>query len=487
MILKIYSKDILKSALIILAQLVLISHAGATDLSWRENPPAFPEARGPGALSVGGRNGRVTYVTNLNASGPESFRAACEAQGRRIIVFKVSGIIEVKKPIVIKHPYVTIAGQTAPAGGILLKGHNLVIQTHDVILRFIRIRTGRRDDFGNQEGDCLVLTGDCHNVIVDHCSFSWSNDENVSIWQTGPVIRNITFSWNLIAEGLSYKHASCGMLIGGSGGNAGVEKLLINNNLFMSCKNRMPELKCKTVRLVNNIIYNWGWWATGIHGRVDADIVANKYVRGPSTYAWPHSDPEANYPVWLRTDRPSTATGRERNASIYFDENIWPNNNGDRGKDNWNMIVEAPVWKVIHERPDKKKYRRNSILTMYVYCPVSPVEKLDEILLSDVGASRRLDEKGNWQSNRDSVDIRLIEEYKNRKGQIPLDENKVGGFPDIPENTGCKSSAGDGVPDKWKLKYGFDPHESLANNQDTNGDGYTDIEEFLNNSNPLCK
>ena len=477
-------KEILKLAFIIATILSAVQYVCiAEDSSWLANPPAFPEAKGGGSLSIGGRGGRVIYVTNLNADGPGSFRAACEAQGKRIIVFRVSGIIEIKKPIIIRNPYITIAGQTAPDGGILIKGHNLIIKTHDVILRFIRIRTGRRDDFAEQEGACLVLMGNCYNVIVDHCSFTWSNDENVTVWRTEGPIRNITFSWNLIAEGLTYKHASCGLLVGGEKDNAEIENILIYNNLFMSCKNRMPELKCKTAKVINNIIYNWQWWATGIQGGVQADIIANKYVRGPNTNKWPKADPQANYPIWLRTDWAGWAYGPKGNASIYIDKNIGPNHK-DPNEDNWDMLLTAPRWVVSEQKPKKEIFQRNETLSMYVFCPVNPAEKLDEILLNDVGASRRLDENGNWQPNRDQVDLRLIEEYQNRTGQIPVDENEVGGFPRISENTGYKDSTGNGIPDAWILAHGFNPNDTLVGNQDTDNDVYTNIEEFLNGTNP---
>ncbi len=477
-------RELLKFGFATLTGLSIARYATAAEsLSWQANPPAFPEARGGGALSVGGRGGRIIYVTNLNAAGPGSFRDACEAEGRRIIIFRVSGTIEIRKAIVIRHPYLTIAGQTAPEGGILLRGHNIVVGTHDVIVRFIRIRTGRRDDFAMQEGACLVLMGDCYNVIVDHCSFTWSNDENVTVWRTSGPIRNITFSWNLIAEGLSYKHASCGMLVGGSKDNAEIENILIHNNLFMSCKNRMPELKCRSAKLINNIIYNWGWWATGIHGGVSADIIANKYVRGPSTYSWPETDPEANYPIWLRTDWAGPEYGPKGNASLYITDNVGPNHK-DPKTDNWSMIVKAPVWVVANERPDRRVYGRDSVLAMYVHCPADPVDKLDELLLPDVGAARCLDADGNWQPNRDEVDKRLIREYKERKGQIPVDENEVGGFPDIPWNEGYESTSGDGLPDKWKLKHGFEVLDTPAANLDSNCDGYTNIEAFLNGTSP---
>ena len=146
--------------------------------------PAFPGAEGSAAEAVGGRGGRVIEVTNLNSSGPGSFREACEAEGPRIVVFKVAGVIDLEgERIKIKNPYITIAGQTAPEGGITIKGHELGIQTHDVIVRFIKIRTGYNPDFGDQEGDAVGIdNAGVYNTIINHVSMSWAKDENAQIW-----------------------------------------------------------------------------------------------------------------------------------------------------------------------------------------------------------------------------------------------------------------------------------------------------------------
>src|SRR5690606_6578783 len=141
---------------------------------------AFPGAEGGGAYTPGGRGGRVFVVTSLADSGPGTLREACEAGGARIIVFNVAGIIELDKPNVVKAPYVTIAGQTAPGDGVCVAGESSLIDTHDVIVRFMRFRRGvtdvtRRDDAlgGNGIG----------NIILDHVSASWGLDENMSMYR----------------------------------------------------------------------------------------------------------------------------------------------------------------------------------------------------------------------------------------------------------------------------------------------------------------
>jgi hypothetical protein len=162
--------------------------AGKPYIPWAAKPsdlpqsaiPAFPGAEGGGKFSFGGRGGKVLVVTNLNDSGPGSFRWACEQGGARIIVFNVSGIIQLKSPVSIRAPYITIAGQSAPGDGVCIAGESILIDTHDVIIRFMRFRRGatevtRRDDGlgGNGVG----------NIIIDHVSASWGLDENMSMYR----------------------------------------------------------------------------------------------------------------------------------------------------------------------------------------------------------------------------------------------------------------------------------------------------------------
>ncbi len=161
---------------------------GKPYLIWGSNPldfvkasiPAFPGAEGGGAYTPGGRGGKIYVVTSLADNGPGTLREACEAGGVRTIVFNVAGIIELEKPISLRAPYVTIAGQTAPGDGICVAGETFAVDTHDVIIRHMRFRRGstdvtRRDD---------ALGGDpMGNVIIDHCSVSWGLDENLSMYR----------------------------------------------------------------------------------------------------------------------------------------------------------------------------------------------------------------------------------------------------------------------------------------------------------------
>lgn len=167
---------------------------------------SFPCAEGFGAKSTGGRGGKLIYVTNTNDAGNGSLRAACEASGARIVVFKVSGLISLKSRINISNPFITIAGQTAPGDGICLRGGQLSVNTHDVIIRYIRSRAGDNSDYDSginpDNRDCFEIQNESsppYNVIFDHCSATWGIDETMSTWYP---CKDITIQWCLIGEAL---------------------------------------------------------------------------------------------------------------------------------------------------------------------------------------------------------------------------------------------------------------------------------------------
>ena len=441
--------------------------------------PAFPGAQGGGAAAVGGRGGRVIEVTNLNAAGPGSLRAACEAKGQRIVTFRVSGIIDLAgKAITIRNPYITIAGQTAPGGGVIIRGHELGVAAHDVIVRFIRVRTGRRDEFHNQEGDCIALTSNCRDIMIDHCSASWSNDENMQIWSGKTPAHRVTFSWNLIAEGLTYNHGSCGLIVGSNEDAVGIHAISIHHNLFMHGNNRFPLVKCRDARIISNIMYNWTWWPTGIAGGIRVDIIGNRYKPGPDT------KPSNLYEVQVRSDWDGPNYGPPGKPSIFINGNLGPHQDNPKG-DNWPMLMLNDRWRPLGRQPDRAACERAEPMPASPYpITVHPVSDIETEILPDVGASRRLDENGNWVANRDAVDLRLVKEYTTGTGTIPKDENSVGGYPTLAPGTPYPDGDHDGMPDAYEKKHGFDPSSPTDGPADADGDGYTNIEEFLNGTNP---
>ena len=217
--------------------------------------PAFPGAEGFGANTIGGRGGVVYEVTNTNDSGVGSLRSCVEETGPRICVFKVGGLISLNSSLVIKNPYITIAGQTAPGGGITLRNgvsggefETLSVQTHDVIIRYITSRPGPG---GMNHAIVIARNGiPIYNIIIDHSSFSWATDEVLTTWYR---TYDITIQWNIISEGLncSTHPKGChskGLLIGGykgseSAGGKGTENVSVLNNLLVHNAERGPLLQ----------------------------------------------------------------------------------------------------------------------------------------------------------------------------------------------------------------------------------------------------
>jgi len=212
--------------------------------SFAQNQLAFPGAEGYGKYTVGGRGGKVYEVTNLNDSGEGSLRAAVEAKGPRTVVFRVSGTIILNSRLDISHPYITIAGQTAPGDGICIRRYQLNIGADEVIIRHIRARLGNE----SRKADAIESRY-TKNIIIDHVSASWSLDETMSIYHCD----NITVQWCLVAESLaSGSH--------GFGGIWGANHSTYHHNLLAHHTSRNPRFAtgCRNTDYRNNMVYNWG-------------------------------------------------------------------------------------------------------------------------------------------------------------------------------------------------------------------------------------
>ena len=245
--------------------------------------PAFPGAEGAGAITRGGRGGEVLIVTNLEDSGPGSLRAAVEARGPRTVIFRVAGLITLETPLAIEHPFITIAGQTAPGDGVCVRGQSVHINTHDVIIRYMRFRRGNlkvRDDSlgGNPVG----------NVIIDHVSASWGLDENLSLYRhMVPVegmpakklpVENLTIQWSISSEALDRNHHAFGGTWGGKGCS-------FHHNLFACNTGRNPSIGMGGLfDFRNNVLFNWKHRTIdGGDGSSRVNIVANYFKPGPAT------------------------------------------------------------------------------------------------------------------------------------------------------------------------------------------------------------
>jgi pectate lyase len=430
--------------LVLLLVLTLATHQTSEA---QGNIKAFPGAEGHGTYTTHGRGGEVIAVTNLNDAGTGSLRDAVSKRGPRIIVFEVSGTIRLDSHIRIKNPYVYIAGQTAPGDGIALQGAGLIVETHNVLIRFLRVRPGdaRRGPAGHQRDAIAVAKSGIYNVVIDHNSFSWAVDENTSIWYPA---QNVTYSWNIISEGLmdsihrEGKH-SMGMLIGRDAQN-----ISIHHNLFAHNNERNPMIKANTsTDIVNNVIYNWGKQGLTSAGRtpVYTNIVNNYFKKGPDSQPWE---------FFINND----GSGPPGSSEFYLSGNIGPNR-PNNNMDEWAISRFAPG-RYRHDRP----HRFEPVTTW------SAVEAYERVL---EGA-------GAIYPGRDAVDHRIVNDVREGGGRIIDRVSQTPGYPTLRSATPPRDTDGDGMPDSWECERGLNPGNPNDNIADRNNDGYTNIEEYIN-------
>jgi len=470
----------------ILWMIILILALGTQSTA---QPLAFPGAMGGGKYTTGGRGGEVYEVTNLNDSGAGSLRDAV-SKPNRTIVFRVSGIIQLKSRLVLRQPNITIAGQTAPGQGICIANFATNISTNNVIIRYLRFRHG---DAQASEDDALnCFSGAYGNIIIDHCSMSWSVDETTSFYD----VKNVTLQWNLISESL-YKsiHAKGNHGYAGIFGGANSSYLF---NLIAHHTSRTPRFNGTrydsqtfgdSLEFCNNVIYNWGS-TNSVYGGEGGkyNMINNYYKPGPAT------------PGSLTSSSPSNKRNRILNYSNFYLEGtdtIWGGDFYIQGNyvhgypdvtaDNWTKGVQ------------KSSNHPNADLLMREAKQTTPY------LISDfvpIAATSAYDSVARYAGailpERDPIDARIIREMLEGKATYEgatyktvtstgvthpsgiIDKpSDVGGYPMYSSQPAPQDTDKDGMPDAWELSKGLNPNNPSDRNT-TNAEGYTMLEVYLN-------
>ena len=420
--------------------------------------PAFPGAEGFGAYSKGGRGGRVLYVTNLNDRGQGSLRWAVEQEGPRTIVFAISGTIELMSKLVVENPYITIAGQTAPGEGICLKGKTLCIATNDVIIRYIRVRLGDGSHGkGSKQGKDAISISEGKDIIVDHCSSSWSLDEVLSASTKNPALTCLTVQWCFITEGLNPDGHSFGSLIRGTGG----AKYSFLHNLYSHNYGRNPrpgnydsnphneDPEGLLLDFSNTLFYKWGVGIAG-YNHDSNSVTRLNYV---GNYLIPGVDSK---PTGI-----AYSTGSPYNRA-YYEGNYY---NGELPEDSWDLVKFHSSW----SDKEIQTYKQN------IPFETGPVEKED----AQSAYQKILKTGGASLPKRDLVDQRVVSNVKNGTGRIINSQEEVGSWPILKTLPAPKDRDQDGIPDDWERKNGLNPN-NVDDRNNVAEDGYTMLERYLN-------
>lgn len=401
-------------------------------------------------------------VTTLADAGPGSLRAAVEARGPRTIVFARSGTIRLQTPLRIGNDRITIAGQTAPGDGVTLRNQPLLVAANDVVIRYLRVRLG--DASGAHDADAIWIIGGSR-VILDHVSASWSTDEVLSISprRNGdePPLGDITVQWSFITESLNRSthpkgaHGYGSLVRGWRGA-----RYSFHHNLWAHHRARMPRPGNYANRsedpvgvlmdFRNNVFHNWGASPVSADGSpavvasgydVDSDsavatnFIANAYTRGPDSKA-----ALAYFSI-------------NRGARAYFDGNTM---DGALPTDPWSLVIDAA----------QEGFRLDNPLDVAAVATDSAARARERVL-DTAGASRF----------RDAVDRRVVATVRAGQGRLIDSQDDVGGWPELRSRPAPPDSDGDGMPDEWEVRHGFDP--AHPDSGDTDAFGITPLERYL--------
>ena len=459
--------------------------------------PAFPGAEGYGRFATGGRGGTVYHVTNLDDSGDGSLRAAVEASGKRIVVFDVSGTIYLESKMSLKNGDITILGQTAPGDGICVANCSFNVSASNVIIRYMRFRLGdiKEAEYAAANSDyegADALSGshkdgsECSNIIIDHCSTSWSTDECASFYGN----KNFTMQWCIIAESLKASVHAKGSH--GYGGIWGGENAAFHHNLIADHDSRNPRFDhgyvsslAGPVDYVNNVVYNWGGNST--YGGETADCYDQKVFNMQNNYYKP--GPATKYTTRLIDVTYSCTNCVNCNGGshsvvpgkFYLDGNYMYGSESV-SSDNWSGSTLSPSSNSSiksTERFDATEDVFNSYNTISMHEAATAYSKV----IAYAGCS----------FSRDAVDTRIVKDaseygevsgakgysYEGSNGSTNgmIDsQTDVGGFPTLSSSDAPVDTDQDGIPDAWETKNGLDPNDA------SDGAAYTlDAKEWYTN------
>ncbi|MDR1341747.1 MAG: GDSL-type esterase/lipase family protein [Prevotellaceae bacterium] len=442
-----------------------------------KSKPAFVGAEGFGMYTQGGRGGRVIYVTNLNDSGAGSLREAVEAKGARTVLFKVSGNVELQSPLAVSESYVTIAGQSAPGDGITITGYPVKLQADQVVVRYLRFRLGD----ANQVTDDALSASRRKNIIIDHCSMSWSTDECGSFYNN----ESFTLQWCLLSESLTASvHVKGAHGYGGIWGGMGAS---FHHNLLAHHSSRNPRFcgaryheataNTEWVDFRNNVIYNWGFNSSYAGENGQHNIVNNYYKPGPAT-----RKPAGHriIEVWQSKDR----GGFHDFGKFYVEGNAMEGSEAVTAN-NWKGGVDFKVYEEqvgisIDYSEESENYPKLE-RTVRLQEPLSVMptqtgtaQEAYESVLRSVGASYV----------RDAIDLRILNEV--RAGTFTYGKNglidsqrEVGGLPALKSLPAPLDTDGDGMPDAWEEKHNLNPKDAADGAAYTLSNDYTNLEIYL--------
>ena len=462
----------------------------------QEKTPAFPGAEGFGRYVTGGRGGKVYHVTNLNDAGEGSLRWALDQNGAKTIVFDVSGTIHLKSMLSISKGNVTIAGQTAPGDGICVADYPVQIKTNNVIVRYMRFRLGNKNVKVNGADGWDGFGGfDQSDIIVDHCSVSWSIDECLSIYGN----KNTTVQWCLVAQSLQDAGHSKGSH--GYGGNWGGSGASFHHNLMAHHESRVPRLGPRyttqldeRMDMRNNVFYNY--CGNGCYGgeAMNVNIVNNYYKPGPGTAQISTTKQERIAGLGIRTESyitsyPDYAPTLHVWGKYFVEGNVNPKYNAVTN-DNWQYGIYNQINASNNDGLYNEEVKDSIRLSQpigFVVTTTHSAEQAYEKVLAYAGASLHRDTFDDLMVTDTREGLATYTGAGNHKGIVDSQEDNRpadagddwSAWPTLASAPAPADTDHDGMPDDWETANGLNPNDA-SDGAATASDGYTNLEHYLN-------